>query len=117
MCDIACPTHVTEANEGLNSTALPGFASYANSSSVTVRHENFTCPVISGHDVDGYSSVRLRLDPSYLAYTHCVCVEGMEVYIYILVYPYTVVYHSRRECEDRFFVFICITQRSLHFRR
>ena len=83
MCDIACPTHVTEANEGLNSTALPGFASYANSSSVTVRHENFTCPVISGHDVDGYSSVRLRLDPSYLAYTHCVCVEGMEVYIYI----------------------------------
>lgn len=63
----------------MNGTALPGFASYANSSAVTVRRDNFTCPVISGQGVGGYGSVRLRLDPSYLAYAHCVCTEGMEV--------------------------------------
>lgn len=67
-----------EGNEGLNDTALPSFASYANSSAVTTRHDNLSCPAISGQYVAG-RSVRLSLDPSYLGYVHCVCVEGMEV--------------------------------------
>lgn len=73
----------TDANEKLNGTALPGFASYANSPALTIRRDNFTCPVISGQNVGGgYSTVRLRLDPSYIDYAHCLCVEGMEVCMY-----------------------------------
>lgn len=69
---------IAEGNEGLNDTKLPGFASYANSSAVVTRHDNLSCPIISGQQVTG-RSVRLSIDPSYLGYSHCVCVEGMEV--------------------------------------
>ena len=70
---------IAEGNEGLNDTGLPSFASYANSSAVVTRHGNLSCPVISGHHATG-GSVRLSIDPSYLGYSHCVCVEGMEVW-------------------------------------
>lgn len=68
----------TDSNEGLNDTALPSFASYAGSPAAVIRHENLSCPVISGQYADG-RSVGLSLDPSYLDYAHCVCVEGIEV--------------------------------------
>lgn len=71
-------TPAAEGNEGLNDTALPSFAYYANSSAVITRRDNLTCPVISGQYTAG-RNVRLSLDPSYLAYSHCVCAEGMEV--------------------------------------
>ncbi|CAM9441770.1 unnamed protein product, partial [Pylaiella littoralis] len=68
---------LAEGNEGLNDTALPSFASYANSSAAIIRHGNLSCPVISGQHTAG-RNVRLSLDPSYLNYSHCVCAEGME---------------------------------------
>ena len=68
----------TDGNEGLNDTSLPSFASYVNSSAVVVSHENLWCPVITGNSAGGIT-MRLRLDPSYLDYTHCVCAKGMEV--------------------------------------
>jgi len=69
---------IAEGNEGLNDTQLPSFASYADNPAVVTRHENLSCPVISGQQVAG-GSVRLSIDPSYLGYSHCVCIEGMEV--------------------------------------
>lgn len=80
MCYLALvvPLPAAEGNEGLNDTALPSFASYANSSAAIIRHGNLSCPVISGQHTAG-RNVRLSLDPSYLNYSHCVCAEGMEV--------------------------------------
>lgn len=73
-----------DGNSGLNDTSLPSFASYANSTAITVGHGNLTCPAISGennYDDSGKAGphVRLRLDASYLGYRHCVCNQGMEV--------------------------------------
>ncbi|CAN0004076.1 unnamed protein product, partial [Hapterophycus canaliculatus] len=68
---------MAEGNEGLNDSALPSFASYDNSSAVITRNEKFLCPVISGQYAEG-RSMRLSLDPLYLNYSHCVCIEGME---------------------------------------
>eukprot|EP00752_Nemacystus_decipiens_P005285 g4793.t1 len=68
---------MADGNEGLNDTILPSFASYVNNTAAITRHGNLSCPVISGqHHPD--RTVRLSLDPSYLAYSHCVCGEGME---------------------------------------
>ncbi|CAN0050348.1 unnamed protein product [Ectocarpus sp. 6 AP-2014] len=68
---------LADGNEGLNDTSLPSFASYANSSDVVTRHNNVSCPVISGQDTAG-RGVHLSLDPSYLGYSHCVCIKGMQ---------------------------------------
>ncbi|CAN0508575.1 unnamed protein product, partial [Ectocarpus sp. 12 AP-2014] len=48
-----------------------------NSSDVVTRHNNMSCPVISGQDTAG-RGVHLSLDPSYLGYSHCVCIKGMQ---------------------------------------
>lgn len=78
---LPCTCFGQDGNEGLNDTALPSFASYVNSSAAITRHGNLACPVISGqHQTD--KSIHLSLDPSYLGYSHCVCVEGMEVWEY-----------------------------------
>ncbi|CAM9498693.1 unnamed protein product [Scytosiphon promiscuus] len=68
---------MAEGNAGLNNSALPSFASYDNSSDVITRRDNLSCPVISGQHAGG-RSMRLGLDPSYLTYSHCVCIQGME---------------------------------------